>query len=433
MSSHHDDELVEQLAVLQLILLCVGALYLLPERVVGRNTSLIEQRLAWNEYCSRHHQRGTLLRRLRMRKDSFDKLVLLLQEDLVVNEAAANKRGGAILPEICLYCTLRYLAGGSYLDITDIAGISQSSFYRVVWKTITAIVKCSDLRIVFPTTGEEVKAAIGGFASISTEGVIKNCAGVVDGYLLRIKVPTKEEVKNVRSFFSGHYQCYGVNIQAAADHNSRFIHFSFAAPGVTGDRDAIKQCSLFDLVESLPKGICVIGDAAYQPTEHMVPVYQGVDKLCVKYDNFNFFASQCRIRVEMAFGMMQSKWGILQRPLSCSLSNMLWLVQAIARLHNFCISERLAQQQPPFEVPDSLVPGYIPAVPHNDDGDPVCLGGAFVGTVDGHSFIREWMATRVEKEHLKRPGNSADGTRKRNREELELELDLEVMLESGTI
>jgi hypothetical protein len=422
-----DDELVEQLAVLQLILLCVTALYSLPGRG-GRSGSLIEQRLAWDDYCGRHHQRGTLLRRLRMRKDSFEKLVHLLGEALVVNKAAADKRGGAILPEICVYCTLRYLAGGSYLDITDIAGISQSSFYRIVWKTITAIVQCKALRVAFPTTDEEVQAAIGGFASVSTDGVIKNCAGVVDGYLLRIKVPAKEEVKNVRSFFSGHYQCYGVNIQAAADHHSRFIHFSFAAPGVTGDRDAIKQCSLFDLVESLPRGVCVIGDAAYQPTEHMVPVYQGADKLCAKYDNFNFFASQCRIRVEMAFGMMQSKWGILQRPLTCSLHNMLWLVQAIARLHNYCINERLAEAQTAFEVADSSVPRYIPAVPHDEDGDPVCLGHAFVGTVDGHSYLREWMATRVEEQHLKRPSNSSTG-RKRNREELELT----VVLETGAI
>lgn len=427
MDEDDDDEVVEQMMLaLQLMLLCVGTLYLLPER---RNRSLIQQRLAWDEYCERHHQRGTLMRRLRMRKDSFDKLVALLGDALDVDGAAANKRGGAILPEICLYCTLRYLAGGSYLDITDIAGISQSSFYRVVWKTITAIVQCSALRIVFPATDEEVKGAIGGFASVSTEGVIKNCAGVVDGYLLRIRVPAKDEVKNVRSFFSGHYQCYGVNIQAAADHHSRFIHYSFAAPGVTGDRDAIKQCSLFDLVESLPHGICVIGDAAYQPTEHMVPVYQGVDRLSQKYDNFNFFASQCRIRVEMAFGMMQSKWGILQRPLTCSIANMIWLVQAIARLHNFCINERLANALSSFEVADSSIPCFLPAVPNDVDGDPVCLGktAAFVGTVDGHSYLREWMATRVEQQHLQRPGNNETGTRKRRRDQLELQfvVDLE--------
>jgi hypothetical protein len=213
----------EILAAMHLMLLSVTLLLLLPEE---RNSPLYEQRLAWDEYCARHHERGTLHRRLRMSKASFDKLVLLIEKDLQVDEIAASSRGGAIIPEVCLYCTLRYLAGGSYLDISDVAGISQASFYRVVWKTITAIVKCPALRISFPKSDEEVKEAISGFASISTEGAIANCAGVVDGYLMRCRVPAKQEVKNVRSFFSGHYQCYGVNIQAAADHHCRFIHFS---------------------------------------------------------------------------------------------------------------------------------------------------------------------------------------------------------------
>jgi DDE superfamily endonuclease len=213
-----------------------------------------------------------------------------------------------------------------------------------------------------------------------------------------------KETPNIRSFFSGHYQCYGVNIQAASDHLSRFTHFSFAAPGVTGDRAAIKQCSLHDLVEALPRGHCCIGDAAYCPSEHMVPVYQGADKLNSRYDNFNFFASQCRIRVEMAFGMMQMKWGILQQPLGCKMSNMLWLAQAIARLHNYCINERLAAGETnSFELSADLIPGYVPTVPHNNNGDPIDLEGLFAGTFDGYSHLREHMANRVHSLQLERP------------------------------
>ena len=59
-------------------------------------------------------------------------------------------------------------------------------------------------------------------------------------------------------------------------------------------------------------------------------------------DNFNFFASQLRIRIEMAFGLMVKKWGILARPLTIKLKNVKRLMIAIARLHNYCIDERLA-------------------------------------------------------------------------------------------
>ena len=166
-----------------------------------RNPSSFDQRLSWSSFCNKHVPRGTFKRRLRMTKESFDKLLSYVYEDLLVKEQMANMRGGSIIPEICLYCALRWLAGGSYLDVTDVAGISQPSFYRVVWKTIFAIVKTPDLSIKWPKSGAEIQSAISGFTSISKNGVISNCAGVGDGFLLRIKVPNKKEVGNVRSFF----------------------------------------------------------------------------------------------------------------------------------------------------------------------------------------------------------------------------------------
>jgi hypothetical protein len=48
----------------------------------------------------------------------------------------------------------------------------------------------------------------------------------------------------------------------------------------------------------------------------MVPVYGGNMAKLKENDTFNFFASQLHIRIEMVFGMMVKKWGILQRPVS---------------------------------------------------------------------------------------------------------------------
>ena len=171
-----------------------------------------------------------------MEKESFDRLLALIYHELLVKEQYASMRGGSIIPELCLYCTIRWLAGGSYLDIMDIAGISQASFYRVIWKTIIAIVQCPELSLQWPMFPVQVQDNIGGFASISFNQAINNCVGVVDGYLARIRVPSKREVGNVRSFFSGHYQCYGVNCQGVADHHCCFIHFAVAGPGVSVGR-----------------------------------------------------------------------------------------------------------------------------------------------------------------------------------------------------
>ena len=306
-----------------------------------RAPSIFDQRLLWDDFCRRHGSTRGFQRHIRMSKASFDKLLSFIRHDLEVDASRARCRGGIILPELCLYCTLRYCAGGSYSDIKYFTGISTASFYRVVWKCIDAINKCPKLGIKFPQTRDEVYEAAKGFSSISSQGCIWNCVSAIDGYHLQIKAPSKSEVKNVRSFFSGHYQTYGLNIQAACNHNCRFQFIGVAGPGVMGDRDAIKQIRLDSLIQALPGLYCAIGDCAYTPSEHLVPIFRGDMAKISRNDNLYFFASQLRIRIEMAFGLMVKKWGILSRPLDIRVRNVKQLIVSIGCLHNFCIDERM--------------------------------------------------------------------------------------------
>ena len=177
-----------------------------------------------------------------------------------------------------------------------------------------AIVNCPELKMKFPQTVEECARAAENFATISHGRAITNCIGVCDGFLLEIEAPRRAIVGNFRSNFSGHYQRYVVNCQAVSDHLSRFIYFGIAGPGVMGDNIAVREVNLFSLIKNLPVPFCVIGDAAYQPTEHLVSMYYGADKKRPLYDNFNFYASQLRIRVEMAFGLMTKSGGCFLAP-----------------------------------------------------------------------------------------------------------------------
>jgi hypothetical protein len=368
-----------------------------------RVKSVFDQRLEWGKFIKRHGKRQFFKRHLRMKPKSFNKLLSYIKDDIQPDEAMADLRGGAIIPEVRLYCTLRWLAGGSYSDILIQAGISKSSFYRIIWETIRAIAtsKHEALQIRFPQTKEECKLAAAGFQSISHKGVINNCVSVVDGFLLGIQTPAKSQVANVRSFFSGHYKCSGLNIQAASDHHCRFTYIALAGPGVMGDSDAIKECKLGELVENLPQGFVVIGDAAYIPSEHMASIYFGVDKKKPLYDNFNFFASQCRIRIEMAFGLMTKKWGILQRNLTTKLDNDKWLILAIARLHNFSINERLRPgQRTPYS--DGNMRAAIKLVRRSHQSPE----GSGSVRYKGNSAIRLLMAHRVRDMKLTRPAKN---------------------------
>ena len=65
--------------------------------------------------------------------------------------------------EIMLYCLLRWLAGGSYIDIRLRHGISPSYFYTSVYKCMDAILGSEELSYKFPSTAKELEEAAQGF------------------------------------------------------------------------------------------------------------------------------------------------------------------------------------------------------------------------------------------------------------------------------
>jgi DDE superfamily endonuclease len=98
-----------------------------------------------------------------------------------------------------------------------------------------AILDCAELAYRFPQTPDKIIEAAAGFKALSTHQFIKGCVGVMDGLLLRIKVPSANKVGHVKSFYSGHYSAYGITVQAACDHRCRFIEVCVVAPGGHND------------------------------------------------------------------------------------------------------------------------------------------------------------------------------------------------------
>jgi hypothetical protein len=63
-----------------------------------------------------------------------------------------------------------------------------------------------------------------------------------------------ESFGNVSACFSGHYQRYGLNVQATCDHKCPFLYVAVAAPGGQPDINAIRILGLYDLLRKLPLG-----------------------------------------------------------------------------------------------------------------------------------------------------------------------------------
>ena len=134
---------------------------------------------------------------------AFLKLCSIIWPQVQVNEDMSRRRTGKdpVTVEMMLHCLLRWLA----------------AFCHYIDRCMDEILASTELANKFPETEEELNEAAQGFARLSSHGAIKGCVACLDGYLLQIKVPAKTETGNVKAYFSGHYQTYGINFQAACE------------------------------------------------------------------------------------------------------------------------------------------------------------------------------------------------------------------------
>lgn len=62
-------------------------------------------------------------------------------------------------------------------------------------------------------------------------------------------------------------------------------------------------------------------------------------------DIYNFYLRQLRIRIEQALGLLVGKWRSFKQPLCTKLANIPHIVSGCMRLHNFCITQHLANEE----------------------------------------------------------------------------------------
>ena len=108
--------------------------------------------------------------------------------------------------------------------------------------------------------------------------------------------------------------------------------------------------------------------------------FTGADRVDAAHDSFNFYLSQLRIRVEMAFGRLTNKFRILKGCVLGSLDRVTAIVMACARLHNYIITmdgpnDTMVQvvadgEDVEFTIdahPDApLGMSYLPVIPNED-------------------------------------------------------------------
>ena len=60
----------------------------------------------------------------------------------------------------------------------------------------------------------------------------------------KIQTCQSKETGHIKCHVSGHYQNYGINIQAACNHRCQFVHMCVAVPGSANDIFALLEISI---------------------------------------------------------------------------------------------------------------------------------------------------------------------------------------------
>ncbi|KAL7535942.1 hypothetical protein ACHAWF_005314 [Thalassiosira exigua] len=287
-----------------------------------------------------------------MSKVSFNKLHALLEPKL--SEIFFPKGGGKRTPGKSSYLidsktrlsiAIRFFSGASPLDIMQTHDVGLLTVYYTVWGVIDAINETECLAMRFPSHDRQREIAK-GFLAMSGAG-FRKVIGAIDGLLIATIMPPLAICRWLQcgqiSFRCHRKDKYGFNLQGICDHTLRFIWYEMEWPGGTSDYMAFVTSALCIALESnahtkkILDGFTFVGDNAYVKKPYMAVPLKGVQK--GYRDAYNFYLSQLRITIERCFGVFVHRWAILRAPLTIPIQKVAPLVEALVRLHNYCIDE----------------------------------------------------------------------------------------------
>ena len=137
-------------------------------------------------------------RMFRMSKETFDLLLArILPNFRSYNEKQAKcKCGSVIRAKTRLAATLRFLAGGSYLDIAALFGVCMKTFHaNILWPTIAAINRTFKIEFDWRDRAQLSQVA-SEFANYS-RGTMTGCVMAIDGLVIKTRRPSVRESPNV--------------------------------------------------------------------------------------------------------------------------------------------------------------------------------------------------------------------------------------------
>lgn len=125
-------------------------------------------------------------------------------------------------------------------------------------------------------------------------------------------------------------------LMALADYNYCFTYIDVGCNGIVSDGGVFKNSSLYQALEDglLPGGHCIIGDDAFPLKTYLTKPYNTLP-LSKEEKIFNYRLSRARRVIENAFGILVSRFRVLDKKIACNLSTTDKIVKACCAIHNW--------------------------------------------------------------------------------------------------
>ncbi|XP_047991562.1 protein ALP1-like [Leguminivora glycinivorella] len=262
---------------------------------------------------------------LRVTTENFDELLSLVHSKIQRNDTLMRD---ALPAKIKLEVTLSFLATGmSYRSLSHFYRVSKPSISVFIPEVCRAIYEALKQFIKVPNA-EEWKNIETGF---KTRWNFPLCYGSIDGKHVPIKAPPSSG-----SLYFNYKKTSSIVLLAVADHDYCFSYIDVGACGSASDGGVFKNSSIYRKLENnlLPNNGVIVGDAAFPLKTYLMKPYPGVN-LSTEEKVFNYRLSRARRIIENAFGILVSRFRVLEKPIQTNLEAVDAIVCACCALHNW--------------------------------------------------------------------------------------------------
>uniref|UniRef100_A0AAG5DFQ1 DDE Tnp4 domain-containing protein n=1 Tax=Anopheles atroparvus TaxID=41427 RepID=A0AAG5DFQ1_ANOAO len=244
-----------------------------------------------------------------------------------------------------LIITLRFLAAGDdYKSLEYAYRVSEQAISLFIPHVCDSLVQLLQDYVKLPSSSEEWLQVSGAFQN---KWNFPHAIGAIDGKHVKIKAP-----KNSGTDYFNYKQFFSIVLLAIVDANCNFLFVDVGGKGRISDGGILRHSRLFNLLEnkqlnipepqvlrsdpsSLKVPYFLLGDKAFAFTDYCIRPFGGITETRSPERIFNERHSRARRTVEMAFGILTSRFRVLKKVMELEPEIASKVVLATVYLHNF--------------------------------------------------------------------------------------------------